>query len=453
MAHPVPSLRRRLVGLLCALIGVAALVQSLLGYVLIRSEANEIFDYQMQELAHSLQAGQPKADPLQGLALPRGDEDFALGIQVWSGRGQLLFTSMPGVVLPADVSAGFSTSVVRGHRFRVFTVRTPDRAVVVAQAMRARREWAAKLALRTVGPILVLAPVMLALAWLAVQRSTKPILRVRDQVSSRAAEDLSPLDPAGLPVEIRPLVAELNLLFSRLGRAFQAQQAFIADAAHELRTPLAALRLQAQAVFRAPDEDTRIASARNLLTRVDRGTRLVEQMLDLARQEAVTDPVTNGVVIDLADLAGQVIGECLPLARARNLDLGREGQTGVRIRGRSEAIRNLLRNLVENAVKYAREGGVINVLVRAEGERAVLVVEDDGPGVPEPERERVFDRFYRVPGTEGTGSGLGLAIVRTIARHHQGEVVLGDSGLGGLAATLTFPLAGEPVDQDPLHRG
>jgi two-component system OmpR family sensor kinase len=393
----------------------------------------------MAAVAQSLLAGPPAATPPPGLALAGGDEDFALGIQVWSERGQVLFTSLPGAGLPAGVPSGFSGTVLNGRRYRVFAVRGPGRVVAVAQADRARREWSAELALRTVGPILVLAPVLLALAWLVVRRATAPLLRVRDQVSRRAADDLSPLDPAGLPGEIRPLVAELNLLFLRLGQAFRTQQAFVADAAHELRTPLAALRLQAQAILRAGDDQTRLAAARNLLARVDRSTRLVEQMLDLARQEAAADPVDQGDAIDLADLAGQVIGDCLPLARARHLDLGLEGSAGARIRGDAGAIRNLLRNLVENAVKHAREGGVVNVVVRLDRDRAVLAVEDDGPGIPEPERERVFDRFYRVPGQGGTGSGLGLAIVRTIARRHRGEVALGTSELGGLAVTVDFP--------------
>jgi len=178
---------------------------------------------------------------------------------------------------------------------------------------------------------------------------------------------------------------------------------------------------------------------------VDRATRLLEQMLDLARQEAASDPVDPGAIVDLADLAAEVIGECLPLAKARNLDLGREGQAGVRICGRAEAIRNLLRNLVENAVKHAREGGVVNVVVRAEGEQALLAVEDDGPGIAGPERERVFDRFYRVAGNDGNGSGLGLAIVRAVAERHRGRVTLGDSSLGGLAVTVEFPKAQEPA--------
>jgi two-component system OmpR family sensor kinase len=257
-------------------------------------------------------------------------------------------------------------------------------------------------------------------------------------VASRQADDLSPVSEAGLPDEVRPLVQELNLLFGRVQNAFEAQQTFVADAAHELRTPLAALRLQAQSLERAESLEARKLAVSRLTAGIDRATRLVEQLLVLARQEAAA---TSSAVrpVDLGELARRTVADLAGVAAAKGVDVGIHHADAATVEGQPDAMQILLRNLVDNAIKYTPAGGTADISVRMDGGRASVTVEDSGPGIPPEERERVFDRFYRVAGSEAAGSGLGLAIIKAIAERHQASLVLGQSErLGGLSVTVTF---------------
>jgi two-component system OmpR family sensor kinase len=316
---------------------------------------------------------------------------------------------------------------------------TPTRVIQVGQDIAARRELAASLVLRIVGPGMLLAPVLMLAVWWVVTRSTRPLLRARQQIARRAANKLSPLVAPGLPDEVRPLVDEINLLFARLAEAFAAQRNFVADAAHELRSPLAALRLQVQSMQRAADSESRAVAAGRLLAGLDRTGRLVDQMLVLARQDAAADP-TGGAPIDLLATATLAISDVLPAAQDRRVDLGMIDAETASITGEPEGLRILFRNLLENAVKYAPVGGTVDVAIGAEQGQAVVEIADSGPGIPMEERDRAFDRFYRV--AEGTtpGSGLGLAIAQSIARRHHAVITLGSSSrLGGLLVTVRFP--------------
>jgi two-component system, OmpR family, sensor kinase len=274
--------------------------------------------------------------------------------------------------------------------------------------------------------------------WL-ISRSLAPVERMRRQVATRPADDLSPLPAAGLPEEVLPLVDELNLLFGRVRVALAAHQQFVADAAHELRSPLTALKLQAQALRRAPDDASRQAAIARLNDGIERTIQLVSQLLALAREEGERAPAAQWQRMELRDLARQAVADVLPQAQARRIDIGLVTADAVWVRGQPEALHILLRNLLDNAVKYSPEGGQVDVAL-SDGAQPTLTVEDSGPGIPEAERERVFDRFYRVAGAEGAGSGLGLAIVKTIAARHGATVRLDRSQrLGGLKAELRFP--------------
>lgn len=438
------SLGGRLLRLLSAAVLLAALVQAGLIYRLTRAEADEVFDAQMRQVALTLQgmAAAPRADP--GFRRPFDDDGLGLVIQVWGADGASLFQSADRTALPPTPADGFARVRVGGRPFRVYSVRTPGTIIKVGQDLRARGRMAAGLAVKAVLPALALVPLLMAAVWLVVRRATRPIRRVQGQVASRAAEDLSPLPAAGLPEEVLPLVEEINLLFARLGRAFAAQRDFVADAAHELRTPLAALRLQAQGLQRAGTEAARAQAAARLLEGVDRATRLVEQMLLLARQEAAAG-AGEAVRVDLVAVAALAIADALPAALAKGIDLGLEDGAAGSVLGQEGPLRILVRNLLENAVKYTPAGGTVDLAIRTGGDRVELVVADSGPGIPPAERERVFDRFYRLPGQEGLGNGLGLAIVKAVAERHQGRVGLGRSDrLGGLEVAVSLPLAAGP---------
>jgi two-component system OmpR family sensor kinase len=283
-------------------------------------------------------------------------------------------------------------------------------------------------------------PILMLVVWWVVSGSLEPVERVRTQVASRQADDLSPVSESGVPDEVQPLVQELNLLFGRVRTAFDAQQNFVADAAHELRTPLAALRLQAQSLDRADNPETRKVAVARLTAGIDRATRLVEQLLVLARQEASAAAGVARQSVELAELARRAVGEMAGVAQAKGVDLGLQQADAGAVQGQPDALNILLRNLVDNAVKYTPQGGTVDIAVRAQSGAVRLSVEDSGPGIPQEERERVFDRFYRIAGSDAQGSGLGLAIIKSIAERHGATLELGTSErLGGLSAVVVFP--------------
>jgi two-component system, OmpR family, sensor kinase len=431
------SLRARLLGLLLLAIVLAAALQASVVYREARGEADVIFDYHMEQMAQALRAGVAVS------GLPALSDDLIGGppvdfvVQVWSIDGVRIFRSNEKLGLPQRAVLGFSNMKVGGKPYRVYSMQTRFQVIQIAQDMRPRQAMAESLALRTVMPIAWMAPLLMLIAWWVVSDSLKPVSRVRAQVAARAADDLSPVDDQGLPEEIRPLVQELNLLFGRVQNAFNAQQFFVADAAHELRSPLAALRLQAQGLQRARDDATRSLAVERLLAGIDRATRLVEQLLVLARQQASATAGGMACAVSLTDCVRQVVSESASRAGARHLDLGMKAAEEAQVPGQAEALSILARNLVDNAIKYTPEGGQVDVSVLSEAGGVSLVVEDSGPGIPEADRARVLDRFYRVPGEQVPGSGLGLAIVSAIAQWHGAELTLARSeSLGGLRVVV-----------------
>ena len=435
------SLRGRLLWFLLAAITLAALAQASIAYNTALDDADQIFDYHMQQMALSLRSSTPLSNTEAQARLETGPGNDDLVVQMWSPDGVQVFHSVSRARLPQRAVLGFSNVKANGTTYRVFSIQTNNQTVQVAQDLAVRRNMAGNLALRTLGPIAVMMPILMLVVWWVVSGSLEPVARVRSQVASRQADDLSPVSESGLPDEVRPLVHELNLLFGRVQTAFDAQQNFVADAAHELRTPLAALRLQAQSLDRADNPEARKVAVGRLTAGIDRATRLVEQLLVLARQEA---SAANGAAcrpVDLAELARRTVGDLVGLAAAKEVDLGLQHADAATIDGQPDALHILLRNLVENAVKYTPGGGTVDIAVRLAKNTATISVEDSGPGIPPEERERVFDRFYRVAGSEAAGSGLGLAIIKAIAERHGATLELDKSErLGGLAATVTFPL-------------
>ena len=431
------SLRGRLLWLLLIAVALAAVIQAAVGYRSAVSEANEIFDYQMEQIALALRRGSPRE--LDRTRLQHKDEaaDLDFLIHVWAPDGTLVFASAPAASFPRPPHPGFSEATVAGVRYRVFSTQTPARTIQVAQDVTARRNLVADLVLRVVGPGIVLSPVLMLAVWWVVTRSTAPLARVREQVARRAADELDPLRVPGLPDEVRPLVDEINLLFTRLSEAFDAQRSFVANAAHELRSPLAALRLQIQGVQRAADREAQAVATRRMLAGVDRMARLVDQMLVLARQDAV-EP-SNCPSIDLRSVVNLAICDVVTFAHARRIDLGLVGVETASVAGEQDALRVLFRNLLENAIKYSPPAGTVDVTIGSDKDRPCVAIADSGPGIAENERKRVFDRFYRVPGATAAGSGLGLAIVQKIASRHRADVALETSRFGGLLVTITFP--------------
>jgi two-component system OmpR family sensor kinase len=266
--------------------------------------------------------------------------------------------------------------------------------------------------------------------------------RVTRALDTRHPEALDPLSDQRLPQEVRPVVRALNALLSRLSAALDTQKAFVADAAHELRTPLAAVQIQAQLVARAQDDETRREALGDLHEGIARATRLAEQLLALARSE----PDGKGVEtqVDLRELLESCVRGCVLVAQERGVDLGIEASEPATVKGDADSLRVMFNNLIDNATKYTPKGGRVDVCLMMRDGRSVVEISDTGPGIPQEERERVFDRFYRVgeganrARTDVAGSGLGLAIVRRIAVQHGAAVSLGQSEAGGLKVIVTF---------------
>lgn len=436
------SLRARLLWFLLGAIVLAAGTQAFVAYRTVLKEADQIFDYHMQQMAQSLRAGLPPSAAVGGLGSQ--EQNFEFVVQVWSADGVRIFESAERAALPQRAVLGFSNVAARGTTYRVFSMQTGALVIQVAQDMAARRHMAGTLALRTVVPIALAAPLLMLVVWWVVSRSLAPVARVRRQVAARQADDLSPVSEHGLPEEVRPLIHELNLLFGRVHRAFDAQKHFVADAAHELRSPLAAIKLQVQALQRAPDDEARALTTARLAAGIERATRLVEQMLALARHEA--SAAAGGAAgmqrVDLQDVVRLSVSDAIGAAQARGIDVGLARSDPGEVQGQPDALRTLLRNLLDNAVKYTPEGGRIDVGLAADDQAAVLSVDDSGPGLPDEERARVLDRFYRSGRPQAPGSGLGLAIVKSIADLHGATLSLERSAsLGGLRVAVRFGVA------------
>jgi two-component system OmpR family sensor kinase len=434
------SLRKRLLWLVLVAILLAAVLQAVTAYRGALRQVDAMFDDHLQQMARSLRSGIPL-----GLPQTQNEDDSAydLYVQIWGQDGTQLFRSTRSALPPRAV-LGFSDVEAHGNRYRVYTLQTPLQTVQIAQDLSARTARARALALRAVLPFAWLTPLLMLAVWWIINRSLAPVERTRRVVASRAADDFSPLDGAGLPDEVRPLVDELNLLFGRVRHAFDAQKSFVADAAHELRSPLTALKLQAQAqALRRVDADpaAREAAVARLNQGIDRAIRGVEQLLLLAREEAGAGPAGR---VDLQQIVQLAVADVLPQARHKHIDLGLAGPASApglaAANGQLEALRILLRNLLENAVKYTPPGGQVDVSLGEDQGQPVLTVEDSGPGIAPQHRPRVFDRFYRVSDTaQESGSGLGLAIVKAIADRHGAVLALGQSErLGGLKVEVRF---------------
>jgi signal transduction histidine kinase len=361
-------------------------------------------------------------------------------IQIWDLFGARVYLSRPGLPMINQTILGYADLSLRGEAWRAYGLQTADGVIQIAQPVRVREAFARAAALRVVIPLMLLLPIMIAsVAWI-VRRGLLPLRDVTAEVQRRDVRSLTPLAAGTLPLEIAPLVSELNRLLARLQAAFAVQRAFISDAAHELRSPLTALRLQLQLLDRAPDAAARTEARERLGAAVERAIHLVEQLLTLAR----SDPQESGgrfEPVDLGAVAAQGITDTHALAIVRNIDLGLEAEPGTTVRGDPEALRTLIRNLVDNAVRYTPSGGSVRVHSRNAGDRAVLEVTDTGPGIPPAERERVFDRFYRRAAVQESGTGLGLAIVRAIAERHGARVALDEAPGGGLKVIVDFPRA------------
>jgi two-component system OmpR family sensor kinase len=429
------TIRTRLLVWLLSAVIAAGLSSAYTTYQTALAGADQVFDEQLQQTAYSLRDQSFEfALPPQ---LPASETRNQVVVQVWTANGVRLYFSEVFRDLPGLQAPGFSNVLAGKTAWRIFSLPSRGYVIQVAQPLAVRQQRAVVLAVKTLTPLGLMLPVLGAAIWLIVGAQLKPLDRIAQSVRLRNPDGLEPLPENALPDEIRPLVIALNDLLARLRAAIDAQQAFIADAAHELRTPLTAVRLQVQLAEQAAGDEEKAAAFGQLRGGIDRAARLVEQMLNLARHEVAPAASEN---VSLETLARDVVADLAPLADARRQDFGIASSAPARVRGDPHALRMLLRNLADNAIRYTPEGGRVDVSVGLRLGAPYLQVTDTGPGIPPEDRERVFGRFFRRAGSGAPGTGLGLAIVQSIVKNHNGNITLDDNPAGGgLRVTVQFP--------------
>ena len=437
------SIRRTLLVWLLAGLAAIALAASGVTYLAARREVGQLLDLQLKQLAYSTRIDDLLRGRRPGFDAPRSPH--AAGVtefltQIWDRDGVLVYWTQPGTGLPVPATEGYSTVTHDGRDWRVYTLVQGSHALQIAQPQDERAAIATQTALRTLVPFLGLLPLFGVLIWFGVGRGLAPLDAMSRAVEKRRAGAMAPLGERGLPDELKPLVASLNGLLERLSEALAAQRRFTQDAAHELRTPLAALKLQLDLARRAATPGELASALNDLEAGVARTSHVVEQLMTLARVEPEALALKH-TDCDLVAIAKDAIVARAALAADKAIDLGLAHAVPAVVNGDPASLAILLSNLIDNALRYTPRGGRIDVSIDNDGAgQAMLVVADTGPGIPAADRERVFDRFYRGEVNEESGSGLGLSIVRRIADAHGASITLDAPAQGsGLIVRVAFP--------------
>lgn len=452
-----PSIRRRLLTILLSVITLVWLITMLESYHETQHEAEELFDAQLAQSARTLLAvAGHEITELEGIPdvahihfLPKsGDDDdayeyeYKLAYQLWvQPQNKLILRSYMAPEAPLSMQAdGYSTATIDGKPWRIFSL-TDEKSgfqIKMGESMEIREELSDEIAERMVVPMLIALPLLALMIFIGIQRGLQPLQRLAQAISRRAPGHLQRVESRDTPSEIEPIINALNQLFERVELSLENERRFTADAAHELRTPLAALKVQAQVAQRSRDDAERGRALSQLSSGIDRTAHLVEQLLTLAR----LDPQSARErfhPLALRPVAETILADLEPTAGNKRIALQLHCDNSPTILGEENAITIALRNLVDNAIRYTPAGGAVEVTIEEQDEKVLLGVADSGPGIAKEEREKIFNRFYRLAGQEVEGSGLGLSIVQRVVELHGAGIALKDSPLGGIEIAISFP--------------
>lgn len=367
----------------------------------------------------------------------------ALQFQVWNQQHHLILSSAHAPLESfGAMSPGFSDQFIENIPWRIFTLETPKGLTIsVAEDYNVRYALARHLALDDLYMLFLTIPIAAILIWLIVGRGLSSISRVTREISVRQSQYLEPLDAREIPLEIKPLTDALNRLFIRLKASFEREQRFAADAAHELRTPLAALKIQTQVALQTSDPQELQRQLKNVTLSVDRCSHLVQQMLILNNLSSENNEMSNESWFNAEKFTKEVIAQLVPMAIKRNIELELFATSAmVPLYGNVAGFSILVRNLVDNAIRYSEEGTMVNIYLEHLNNQVTLRVVDSGPGIPDNLRARMFEPFYRMLGNNTSGSGLGLSIVQHIAIRHQATIHVQTAKSGkGLEVSIVFP--------------
>lgn len=418
------SIRSRIVFTLVTALIVTGIGTSIATYYSTRDEFSAIFDAQLRNTALEI-SERGSSTHIEDIYLVGQTPQMGVFVQIYDASTNSLFTSHNSRPLPISESIGFSDTVAPdGTIWRQYTSAIGTRIVQVAQSSEMRDDLAVSAALRIIQPMLILIPFMAIAIWFVIVQALQPLNRTAKAVSTRSPTSLEPISTKGLPFELKSLVQAINNLMARLSDSLHAQQRFASDAAHELRTPLAAIKLQAQLLARAKNEEAVKKHSDRLQQGVARATRLVEQLLTIARLDPDAAAKPTGEV-DLSQVALATQEELSLAAAEKSISLEIRTEPVLMI-GMEDSIRLMVTNLTDNAIRYTPDGGRIEIGVCRDGDQAKITITDNGPGINPQERERVFERFYRALGTKVSGTGLGLAIVSRIVQLHHGSIHIED---------------------------
>lgn len=434
------SLQGRLLALVLGVVACGWIAVAVITWLDVRHELGELLDSHLAQAASLLVAQQARdlgevEHDVDAPSLHRYSPKVAF--QVFH-EGRLVLRSAgtadaPLVPRSAHFTSGFTTVRIDGRDWRVFAAHGSDRdvQVFVGEQARSRSEIVGAVMRGMLAPMAVALPLLALAAGWAVHRGVAPLRRLGRVLALRRPDALDPVPVEGIAAEMVPMVDALNGLFGRIAAVLEGERRFTADAAHELRTPIAAIRAQAQVALAEEDAGERRRVLEKTLAGCDRAARLVEQLLTLSRLESAAPPAL--VPVDLGQVARRVASDLAPRALARGQSLELDADAGCTIPGNEALLEVLVRNLLDNAIRYAPASARVKVGVGREAGRVVLTVEDSGPGIPEPDRARLGERFFRRLESAESGSGLGWSIVRRVAAVHGLDVRVGESaGLGGL---------------------
>ncbi len=430
------SIRSRLLVFLIAAQLIAGLLAAWSAFYSANAEFSSFLDSELQQIAESL-ARRGNASP-ESLMLVGSAPEHRTLVQIYDSKKNSLYLSEKAKPLPILEERGFSDIRRDGAAWRVFTAAAGSEIIETAQPASVRTGLAVSASLRILQPFLFLIPLTAVLIWLIVGQGLAPLDRTARSVAQRSPESLAPLEEKNLPEELSALTVSINRLMERLSVSLDAQKRFASDAAHELRTPLTAIKLQAQLARRARTPEMLDKALTRLDAGVQRAVHLIEQLLTIARldPDAARHPFEE---VKLAELLETARHDLEPLAAQKNIAIEAVSED-LSVQGLPDALLLMVTNLTDNAIKYTPSGGRIRLSAESTAEGVLVTVADSGPGIPEEDRKRVFERFYRALGTKVSGNGLGLAIVQRIAEIHRAQISVADGLDGrGTAMQIRFP--------------
>lgn len=452
-----PSIRRSLLLILMPFVIGTWIIAAILSYYDTKQDVSHILDAQlaqsgqvllalsMHELVEQRLLSEENDSVTETVSKKFWEHDqeilSKISFQVWLNNDILAMRSEEAPMQPmAKIDNGFQDSIIDDANWRIYSSASEDGLIRIFVGIQSdlQNTLANSVVRKIMIPFLISMPFFAFFVWRSVDTSMLPLQNMAKQLRRRKANDLSPLDDYKIPREVRPITAAINQLFLHMKTAYDTEKRFTSDAAHELRTPLAALKTHAEIALGADNEEEQQKALRKVVQGVNRATRLVEQLLTLARLDPDTG-FTNIRRFDLFIAAENVLSDLAMTAIDKNIEISLSGTRGKFVAANADAIGVLMRNLIDNAIRYTPRGGEVEVQISRNEDSILLRVADSGPGIPEEERGKVFNRFYRSLGTKESGSGLGLSIVTRIVDLHHLSISLGTSKMGGAQFDVIFP--------------